>query len=56
VHRSTLKYRVQPIKQVSGHDLADPDTCFNVQLATPDWQTLPALRDQAAETPRRDGE
>jgi hypothetical protein len=49
-------YESQRLKEVSGHDLADPDTCFNRQLATRAWQTLLALRDQAAETPRRDGE
>jgi sugar diacid utilization regulator len=56
VHRSTLKYRLQRIKEVSGHDLADPDTLFNLQLATRARQTLLALRDQGAETPPRGGD
>jgi sugar diacid utilization regulator len=44
VHRSTLKYRLQRIREISGHDLADPDTLFNLQLASRAWQTLQALR------------
>ncbi len=44
VHRSTLKYRLQRIRELSGHDLADPGTNFNLQLATRAWQTLQTLR------------
>jgi sugar diacid utilization regulator len=44
VARSTLKYRLHRIRDVSGHDLADPGTRFNLQLATRAWQTLLALR------------
>jgi DNA-binding PucR family transcriptional regulator len=44
VHRSTLKYRLQRIREISGHDLADPDTNFNLQLATRAWRTLQTLR------------
>jgi DNA-binding PucR family transcriptional regulator len=44
VHRSTLKYRLQRIREISGHDLADPGTGFNLQLATRAWQTLQTLR------------
>jgi sugar diacid utilization regulator len=44
VHRSTLKYRLQRIREISGHDLSDPDTRFNLQLATRAWRTLSALR------------
>lgn len=44
VHRSTLKYRLQRIREISGFDLADPDTHFNLQLATRAWRTLQALR------------
>jgi DNA-binding PucR family transcriptional regulator len=43
VHRSTLKYRLQRIREISGHDLTDPDTNFNLQLATRAWQTLQSL-------------
>jgi sugar diacid utilization regulator len=44
VHRSTLKYRLQRIREISQHDLADPDTCFNLMLASRAWRTLLALR------------
>ena len=43
VHRNTLKYRLQRIRQITGHDLSDPEVCFNLQLATRAWQTLTAL-------------
>ncbi|HEV7829466.1 MAG TPA: helix-turn-helix domain-containing protein [Pseudonocardiaceae bacterium] len=44
VHRNTLKYRLQRIREISGHDLSCPDTRFNLQLATRAWQTLIGLR------------
>lgn len=44
LHRSTLRYRLQRIRDVSGHDLHDPDTRFNLQLATRAWTTVHALR------------
>jgi len=44
VHRSTLKYRLQRIRELSGHDVNDPDSHFNLQLATRAWATLRALR------------
>lgn len=44
VHRSTLKYRLRRIREVSGHDLAAPDVLFNLQVATRAWRTLQALR------------
>ncbi len=44
IHRSTLKYRLRRIREISGHDLGDPDTYFNLQLAARAWQTLAALR------------
>ncbi|MFC7504123.1 PucR family transcriptional regulator [Nocardioides sp. CPCC 206347] len=34
VHRSTLKYRLQRIRELTGFDLNDPETNFNLQLAT----------------------
>jgi DNA-binding PucR family transcriptional regulator len=40
VHRSTVKYRLQRIRTVSGHDLGHPETRFNLQLAARAWQTL----------------
>jgi sugar diacid utilization regulator len=44
VHRNTLKYRLQRIRQITGLDLSDPDVCFNLSLATRAWHTLTALR------------
>jgi sugar diacid utilization regulator len=44
VHRSTLKYRLRRIREVSGYDLSVPDTQFNLQLAARAWRTLQALR------------
>ncbi len=44
IHRSTLKYRLQRIREISQHDLSDPDTRFNFQLATRAWRTLAAVR------------
>jgi DNA-binding PucR family transcriptional regulator len=44
VHRSTLKYRLQRIAEISGHDLGNPDTSFNLQLAIRAWRTMTALR------------
>ncbi len=44
VHRSTLKYRLRRIREVSGHDLGLPDVQFNLQVATRAWRTLQALR------------
>jgi DNA-binding PucR family transcriptional regulator len=44
LHRSTLRYRLQRIRDLSGHDLNDPDTRFNLQLATRAWKTMHAMR------------
>lgn len=44
VHRSTLKYRLQRIRELTGFDLGDPETRFNLELATRAWVTLRALR------------
>ena len=44
VHRSTLKYRLNRIRQVCGYDLSLPDNQFNLQLATRAWRTLQAIR------------
>jgi sugar diacid utilization regulator len=49
VHRSTLKYRLQRIREISGHDLTAADVRFNLQLATRAWATLSALRTDAPE-------
>ena len=45
VHKSTLKYRLQRIRELTGVELNDPDVHFNLQLATRAWGTLQALRD-----------
>ena len=44
VHRSTLKYRLQRIRELTGFDLGDPETHFNLQLAAKAHVTLQALR------------
>ena len=54
IHRSTLKYRLQRIREISQQDLSDPDTRFNFQLATRAWQTLVALRGAQVEGHSRD--
>jgi hypothetical protein len=33
IHRSTLRYRLQRIRELSGHDLAAPDTRLNLHVA-----------------------
>ncbi|MDQ1448945.1 MAG: hypothetical protein QOC79_1916 [Actinomycetota bacterium] len=45
-HRSTLRYRLQRVREITGYDLTDPDTRFNLQLATRAWATLVAVRPQ----------
>lgn len=45
IHRSTLKYRLKRIREISGLDLSDPDTRFNLHLATRTWTTIRAMRD-----------
>ena len=46
VHKSTLKYRLQRIRELTGLELNDPDVHFNLQLATRAWGTLQALQDE----------
>jgi sugar diacid utilization regulator len=46
VHKSTLKYRLQRIRELTGLELNDPDVHFNLQLATRAWGTLQALYDE----------
>lgn len=43
VGRSTVRYRIRRIQQLSGHDVSDPDTRFQLQLAVRAWATLAAL-------------
>jgi sugar diacid utilization regulator len=44
LHRSTLRYRLQRLRELSGHDFSDPDVRFNLQLATRAWSTVRALQ------------
>jgi DNA-binding PucR family transcriptional regulator len=44
VHRSTVKYRLKRIRQISGQDIGLPDIQFNLQVATHAWRTLRAMR------------
>lgn len=44
IHRSSVRYRLGRIRHISGHDLADADTRFNLQLATRAWSTVLAMR------------
>jgi DNA-binding PucR family transcriptional regulator len=44
VHRSTLKYRLKRIREISRQDIGLPDTQFNLQVATHAWRTLRAMR------------
>ena len=48
VHRSTLKYRLQRIRELTGFDLSDPEIHFNLELATRAHATLLALSDDGA--------
>ncbi|MFJ9019752.1 PucR family transcriptional regulator [Streptomyces sp. NPDC102259] len=40
VHRSTLRYRLQRIREISDRDLADVDTRLNLQVATRVWKII----------------
>ncbi|MFI6979082.1 PucR family transcriptional regulator [Embleya sp. NPDC050154] len=40
VHRSTLRYRLQRIREISHRDLADVDTRLNLQVATRVWKII----------------
>ena len=48
VHRSTLKYRLHRIEELSGHDLSVPEVRFDLQLAGRAWQSLCAPREAPA--------
>jgi DNA-binding PucR family transcriptional regulator len=52
VHPSTLKYRLRRIRELTGYDLNEPETQFNLQVATRAWNTMQAIR--AIEPPARD--
>ncbi|WP_330479835.1 helix-turn-helix domain-containing protein [Streptomyces platensis] len=40
IHRSTLRYRLQRIREVSGSDLGDIDSRLNLHVATRVWKVL----------------
>ncbi|MFF1690996.1 MULTISPECIES: PucR family transcriptional regulator [unclassified Streptomyces] len=40
IHRSTLRYRLQRIREVSGRGLADVDSRLNLHVATRVWKVL----------------
>ncbi|WP_280491413.1 PucR family transcriptional regulator [Nocardia asiatica] len=40
IHRSTLRYRLGRIREITGFDLRDVDTRFNLQAATRAWRFL----------------
>ena len=48
VHRSTLRYRLHRIEEVSGHDLSMPEVRFDLQLAGRAWQSLWRQREATA--------
>jgi sugar diacid utilization regulator len=43
VHPSTVKYRIQRVREVGGCDLARPETRFTLQFATRAWHLLQTL-------------
>ncbi len=43
IHRSTLKYRLQRIRELTSYNLNDGSTRFDLHLATRIWLTLEAL-------------
>ncbi|MFJ4030626.1 PucR family transcriptional regulator [Streptomyces griseoluteus] len=40
IHRSTLRYRLQRIREIGGHDLADVEDRLNLQVATRVWKIV----------------
>ena len=43
IGRSTVRYRIRRIQEISGLDLTDTDTRFQLQLAARAWSTIHAL-------------
>jgi DNA-binding PucR family transcriptional regulator len=48
IHVSTLKYRVQRIREISGRDLSDPGVRFHLLLATKVLRALEVLGEAGA--------
>ncbi|MFE4373040.1 PucR family transcriptional regulator [Streptomyces sp. NPDC056835] len=40
IHRSTLRYRLQRLREIGGHDLGDVETRLNLHVATRVWKVL----------------
>lgn len=40
IHRSTLRYRLRRIRELTGHELGAVDTRLNLHIATRAWQLL----------------
>ncbi|MFD7222951.1 PucR family transcriptional regulator [Streptomyces sp. NPDC059892] len=40
IHRSTLRYRLQRMREIGGHDLSDVETRLNLHVATRVWKVL----------------
>jgi sugar diacid utilization regulator len=43
IGRSTVRYRIRRIQELTGYDLGEPDARFQLQLATRAWSTINAL-------------
>ncbi|MGH9001298.1 MAG: PucR family transcriptional regulator [Acidimicrobiia bacterium] len=43
VHKSTTRYRLRRIREVTGYDLNDPEIVLNLQIATRVWRLLAAM-------------
>lgn len=43
IHRSTLRYRLQRIREIGGLDLGEVDSRFNLHVATRAWRVLEGL-------------
>jgi DNA-binding PucR family transcriptional regulator len=42
IHRSTLRYRLRRIRELTGHDLGVVDTRLNLHIAARAWQIMRA--------------
>lgn len=51
VHRSTLRYRLQRIREVSGRRLDDVDSRFNLQVATRIWKVSGSVPEGEGNSP-----
>lgn len=49
IHRSTLRYRLQRIREISGLDLADVGNRLNLHVATRAWLLLGRVGDRAGQ-------